>query len=621
LLKAASNISLRVHLHRSHGGFLAKHLSGKHQSGANENLTEKPVEPSGAPKSPGRRRFIAGLGAATAAASTGVLAPLVAASSASARETPDLATQSDFGAARSRNGLPAGVTHDRLVQAFSIRVGEATQDALVGPAVNVNNGDPARYLDQGGTYTKGLPHDDFGRVDLQAFATFTDALNSGEFSDFQKIVVGGTRTLNGPQGGLAFNLEALDNVQFGQPQVPPAPKTASDQNATELLEHYWASLLRDVAFTDYSSSGLAVAAAVELGSQPTYFGPRSGGKVTPNLLFRGAFPGEALGPYISQFFIKPTALGAQPMSQQMTSYQPDIDYMYSFGDWLTVQDGNVTGLKNQIDPQLRYMRNGRDLSAFTHVDVLYQAYFTALLVLGTIGAPVNPGNPYVGSKTENGFGTFGAPDFAGTLTEVATKALNAVWYQKWFVHLRPRPEAIGGIVHLIMTGQSNKTDVTLSNVILSSIGLQQSFLKYGTWLLSQAFPEGSPTHPSYPTGHGVVGGACITVLKFFFDGNFVIPNPKVPSDDGLSLLDYTGADAGQLTVNGELNKLGHNVSFGHGIHAGIHWRSDTDTSLLLGEAVALSCLKDRARTYNEPFTVHLTKFDGTTATISNRGNP
>ena len=242
-------------------------------------------------------------------------------------------------------------------------------------------------------------------------------------------------------------------------------------------------------------------------------------------------------------------------------------------------------------------------------------------MLGTIGAPLNPGNPYIGSTRENGFGTFGGPDFAGTLTEVAVKALNAVWYQKWFVHLRPRPEAIGGIVQLIKTGHSNETDVTLSNVILNSQGLQQSFNMYGTWLLSQAFPEGSPTHPSYPTGHGTVGGACITVLKFFFDGTFVIPNPVMPSSDGLSLLAYTGSDAGQLTVNGELNKLGHNVSFGHGIHAGIHWRSDTDTSLLLGEAVALSFLRDKAQTYNEPFTVSLTKFDGTTATISNKGNP
>ena len=198
--------------------------------------------------------------------------------------------------------------------------------------------------------------------------------------------------------------------------------------------------------------------------------------------------------------------------------------------------------------------------------------------------------------------------------------MNAVWYQKWFVHLRPRPEAVGGIVHLIKTSQADKTGVKLSNVVLNSQGLQQSYNKYGTYLLSQAFPEGSPVHPSYPTGHGTVAGACITVLKFFYDGSFVIPNPVVSSDDGLTLVPYTGSDASQLTVNGELNKLGHNVSFGHGIHAGIHWRSDTDTSLLLGEAVALSYLRDKARTYNEPFTVNITKFDGTTATITNPGS-
>lgn len=108
--------------------------------------------------------------------------------------------------------------------------------------------------------------------------------------------------------------------------------------------------------------------------------------------------------------------------------------------------------------------------------------------------------------------------------------------------------------------------------------------------------------------------------RAIFDGDFAIPNPVVPSPDGLSLVPYTGADAGQLTVNGELNKLGHNVSFGHGIHAGIHFRSDTDTSLLLGEEVALNLLRNRARTYNEPFTVKIARFDGSTATITNAGN-
>ncbi|HYT22780.1 MAG TPA: hypothetical protein VEW05_21430, partial [Candidatus Polarisedimenticolia bacterium] len=65
------------------------------------------------------------------------------------------------------------------------------------------------------------------------------------------------------------------------------------------------------------------------------------------------------------------------------------------------------------------------------------------------------------------------------------------------------------------------------------------------------------------------------------------------------------------------NKLAFNISFGHGIHAGIHFRSSTLNSILLGEQVALSVLQDRAKSYNEPFTIRITKLDGTTATITN----
>jgi hypothetical protein len=84
------------------------------------------------------------------------------------------------------------------------------------------------------------------------------------------------------------------------------------------------------------------------------------------------------------------------------------------------------------------------------------------------------------------------------------------------------------------------------------------------------------------------------------------------------LVPYTGSDAGQITVDGELNKLANNVSFGHGVHAGIHWRTDTSSSIQLGEAVAISMLQDRATTYREPFTVSFQKIDGSTATISNQ---
>ena len=586
-----------------------KHLRSVDTNAPPQNEVADPVDlpdRSDTPLSGSRRMFLGTVSSVAVAAATvgGIgLEPLLGGNYSIAR-------------AEQNGGLTGTARAD---ESQEIRINAANRERAVRIPNHPTNGDQIRYPDQANTYTKCLPHDNFGRVDLNAFATLVHALNTGEHEEFEKIIMGGTRTLNGPQGGFAFDLEGTDAYQFGFPLVPPAPSLASDLNAAELLEHYWASLLRDVPFAQYASNPVAIAAAAETSRIPVYQGPRdSSGQVTPDFLFRGAFPGETLGPYISQFFITPTSLGQQPISQQQLTYLPNIDYMTDFGSWLDVQNGIDTGLRNQSDPQMRFAHDGRGIAAWTHTDVLYQAYFVAFLVLNTLRAPLNPGNPYIGSITENGFGTFGGPDFAGTLTEMATRALKAVWYQKWQVHLRARPEATGGLVHLIKTGQADKTDGKLSNIILNSHGLQQSFNKYGTWLLSQAFPEGCPTHPSYPTGHGTVGGACITVLKFFFDGNFVIPNPVVPTDDGLSLVPYTGSDAGQLTVNGELNKLGHNVSFGHGIHAGIHWRTDTDVSLKLGEAVALSVLHDRAQTYNEKFTVHLTKFDGTTATISNQ---
>jgi hypothetical protein len=74
---------------------------------------------------------------------------------------------------------------------------------------------------------------------------------------------------------------------------------------------------------------------------------------------------------------------------------------------------------------------------------------------------------------------------------------------------------------------------------------------------------------------------------------------------------------GTLDVNGELAKLGHNITFGHGLHGGIHWRSDSDASLLLGEAAALSFLDDLKCSYAEKFSVTIKKFDGTMVTIAN----
>jgi len=96
------------------------------------------------------------------------------------------------------------------------------------------------------------------------------------------------------------------------------------------------------------------------------------------------------------------------------------------------------------------------------------------------------------------------------------------------------------------------------------------------------------------------------------------PESSGPNQRWLSLVPYTARMLVSSRSIGELNKLANNVSFGHGILAGIHWRTDTSSSIQLGEAVAISMLQDRAATYAEKFTVNLTKIDGSTGDHSNQ---
>jgi PAP2 superfamily len=148
--------------------------------------------------------------------------------------------------------------------------------------------------------------------------------------------------------------------------------------------------------------------------------------------------------------------------------------------------------------------------------------------------------------------------------------------------------------------------------LLDSPALAAVFNEHGTYLCPQAYPEGCPTHPAFPGGHASFIGAGVTVLKAFFNEAFVIPNPVVPSEDGLSLQPWTGEP---LTVGQELNKLAFNVAFGRDT-AGVHFRRDEIEGILLGEASAISVLTDFNATYPEAFTgFRLTTFGGEAVTL------
>jgi hypothetical protein len=554
-----------------------------------------------------RRHFLGGLGGAAAAAAAGSLA---------------LEPALPGGAAAAADQAGPLLGQDRLDAAYARRIAAADRMLAAGGALHESNGDEALYPDRFGSFTKGLPHDAAGEVDPVAYQAFLDALDSGDPSDFELIPLGGSRKLVNPQAGLAFDTEGNDPHQLTQ---PPAPALAGAEAAGEMVELYWMALLRDVhvgAFGGPSAvdEPLVAKAARELSRLSDFRGPRIDGKVTPQTLFRDDLPGALAGPYISQLMLRGTQFGAEYVERRMRCPVAGDDHMTRFGEWLEVQNGNVPG-RQTFEAERLFIHRTRDLAEWVHIDVLFQAYFNACLILGAppdrhsrptgggLGCPLNPGNPYRESATQEGFGTWGPPASKGLLCEVASRALKAVWHQKWFVHRRLRPEEYGGRVHVHKVGAAS---YPLHPEVLDSEALWRSKFRFGSYLLPMVFPEGSPIHPSYGAGHATVAGACVTVLKALFDESFEIPDPVMPSPDGRRLVPYVAprsAPAEPLTVGGELNKLASNVATGRN-HAGVHWRSDAAESLRLGEAVAVALLEDHLATFNEGGSYRFTGFDG-----------
>jgi hypothetical protein len=541
-----------------------------------------------------RRSFFARVGVTTAvAAATAGLPSLLRSEKANADDDGD----EDADDASSRRG-----------RSYRIRKRAALAERKIPTPLQLGNGDEARYPNFIGNYSQGLPHSSIGEVDPAAYQALQTAVDTGAPSDFANIPLGGNTKLVDPQGGLAYDLEGTDS---GQLTVPPAPKLASAERAGEMVEDYWMALARDVPFSQYGSEPITAAAIVELNKLSDFKGPKVGGNVTAATLFRGVNAGDLIGPYVSQFFWLPVTFGVLSVAQKFNAYVPGTDYLTNFASWLAVQNGQGPFPANSISGTT-YIKSGRDLGAFTHSDITFQAYLFAAQWLLTHAAPLNAGNPYLAIKNQVGGFTFGSQYIVDLLGEVSNRALKACFYQKWFVHRALRPIAYGGLVHNTMTGAA---DYPLHKEVLNSQAVDQVFSKYGTYLLPAAFPEGNPQHPSYPEAHGAIAGACVTALKAYFSESFVLANPVVASDDGQSLLPYTGADAGQITVGGELDKLADNIAQGRDM-AGVHWRSDAAQSLLLGEAVTISILRDQRATYNEPFNgFTFTKFDGTTITV------
>ncbi|WP_296899606.1 hypothetical protein [Thiohalocapsa sp.] len=593
------------------------------------------------------------------------------------------------------------------------------------------------------SFTKGLPHHpDTGLLnDPRDFVQFRRAIDEGFIDPFTSAVrhgahwtvapngaetpsnpaPGNYRQWEAPTAGTAYELEGPDAQAVTMPPAPPLLGDDGKPNPElvfEMAEVYELAVLRDQplnAFETGNSNPAIDGAVNRLNNLPYMQDPSGrprkveGGALTPQTVFRGSSPGVEVGPYLSQFMLIGNTdvlggsvrdglirYGVLQIDQRVPVATEGRDYMQCMADYVAVQRGLRPDPETFAGPASgpatrRFITTPRDLATYVHYDALYEAYLNACLILLAMGTPTDPafdqlsgvgagsGNPDY-RRHAGGFALYGGPHILTLVTEVATRALKAVRFQKFNNHIRLRPEALAArlelvrrnaaasehvpqalLTHMTVFAQELQNNGTLAQI--ESLNAAPPCTGSGTpqdansWFLPMAFPEGSPMHPAYGAGHATVAGACVTILKAYFDTSSVLVehtdlngNPSIlfkPFEHGDTPVQFRAPalpaaipDCAEpcvpprqqldmeslspeepetfLTLEGELNKLAANISIGRNM-AGVHYFSDYYDSLRMGEEIAIGILEEQALTYpTDPFVLSVPTFDGEVRRIGRR---
>jgi hypothetical protein len=446
-------------------------------------------------------------------------------------------------------------------------------------------------------FTKGLPHNSLGEVAKPAYDALLKGIRTGKSEMLNAIPLGGKSRLANPSAANAFTTDG--SIDSCINSIKPFHKFSSEELAGEYLEVLWQALLRDVPFLQLGFDPLSVASINDLRRFTNF------NSITPENLFRGNFFGDNVGPYVSQFLYFDVPYGSSIITQKYRSPKPEVNHMTDYASALAVLNGQGATTILDLVPDRRYITTLRDLAEYVRTDFSYEAFLNAALILLKLGtSAVDSGNPYLSITNQGGFVTLGSADILELVARVSKYALMAAWFHKWNVHRAIRPEVFSLRLHNNLVGATN---YPINEKLLQTDGVFKSFEKHGTYLLPMSYPDGCPLHPSYTSGHATIAGACVTVLKAFFNEDFVLPNTFVPDETGSSLVPYTQTP---LTVGGELNKLASNIGIGRNL-AGVHWRIDAIEGMKLGEKVAIEMLRGVKNCYSERgVEFNLTRFDG-----------
>ncbi|MGK7926502.1 MAG: vanadium-dependent haloperoxidase [Spirulina sp.] len=514
------------------------------------------------------------------------------------------------------------------------------------------------------------------------------------------------RQWEAPTAGVVYDLEGPDAQAVTMPPAPPLLDLAGNTNPElvfEMAEVYELAILRDVDLNYFEESPILAQSdsniqnilnAIARLNQLDYIKNQTGrprkvnikGNLDRQTIFRGSSPGAEVGPYLSQFLLigntdlngngsvknGKITYGVLEIDQKVPIAKPETDYMTQMGDYVRVQRGIKQPREVYIPGKdgrsaRRFISTPRDLATYVHYDALYEAYLNACIILLGMGTPFDPGFDHLSGggvaagnpKTRRHAGAFalyGGPHILTLVTEVATRALKAVRFQKFNNHMRLRPEALAARIELVRLSRNRQIPeapkACVPPALLNAMGQFSekmgptlkaiAELSRGTFLLPMAFPEGSPMHPAYGAGHATVAGACVTILKAFFDTSAVLVETankevqfkrmakgdkpiafRAPKLKGGIIPESEDLEEDRklstpLTLEGELNKLAANISIGRNM-AGVHYFTDYYDSIRMGEQIALGILEEQALTYStDPFVLSVPTFDGDVVRIGRR---
>ena len=201
-------------------------------------------------------------------------------------------------------------------------------------------------------------------------------------------------------------------------------------------------------------------------------------------------------------------------TSKFRKYMPWVDYMTNRNEFIRIQNW-LNPIDSIIENGAWYIETPRDLIAVVHKDLPQERAINIYFWLIKLWA-----KPKFGWFISNG------PIWiADVVNTTVKKAMQQTRYRK-YKYNRIRPEEVAWLFEFrdTLTWEVKKRVDKNYFEYTTRPEIANSKVKYGTYLLPQAYPEGSPLHPDYPQWHSTFAVVVQAFINTMFDTEYMIPN-------------------------------------------------------------------------------------------------